>query len=58
MEEHSWVSSEGLAGAGHGLGGAVVGWPGIPMLVVDEKRLSRNGVRVVVMMGKDAGGPV
>ena len=60
VEEHSWVCGEGSAMTGHGLRGAVVGWY-LPVLIVDEKRLSRNGVRVVVMMrkvamGKGAGG--
>ena len=40
--------------------GVHVGWY-LPVLVVDEKRLSRNGIRVVVMMrrvavGKATGG--
>ena len=43
-----------------GMRGAVVGWY-LPVLVVDEKKLNRNEVRVVVMMrkvavGKAAGG--
>ena len=41
--------------AGHRLGGAVVGWH-LPVLVVDEKQMSRNGVRVVVMMKRVAVG--
>ena len=43
VEEHSWVCSEGPVGAGHGLRGAVAGWY-LPVLVVDEKRLSRGEV--------------
>ena len=42
-------------GAGHGLGGGVVGWH-LPVLVVDEERLCRGGVRVVVMMRRMAAG--
>ena len=51
VEEHSWVCNESPTVPGHGLRGAVVGWylP-VRMLVVDEKRMSRGGVRVVVMM--------
>ena len=59
VEEHSWVCSEGPTVAGHGLRGAVVRWY-LPVLVVDEKRLSRGGVRLVVVgmvaVGKAAGG--
>ena len=44
---------------GHGLRGAVVGWY-LPVLVVDEKMLSRDGVRVVMLrrvaVSKAAGG--
>ena len=55
VEEHSWVCNEGPTVAGHGLRGAVVGWY-LPVLVVDEKRLSRDGVRVVVMVKRVAVG--
>ena len=62
MEEHSWACSESSAVTGHGLRGAVVGWylP-IAMQVVDEGKMNRSGVRVVVMMrrvavGRSAGG--
>ena len=61
VEEHIWVGSEGPAVVlGHGVRGAVVGWY-LRVLVVDEKKLNRNGVRVVVMMrrvavGKSTGG--
>ena len=48
VEEHSWVCSGGPAVAGHGLRGAVVVCY-LPVLVVGEWGLSRNGVRVVVM---------
>ena len=49
---HNTVSSRDTflwfpAMTGHGLRGAVAGWY-LLVLVVDEKRLSRNGVRVVV----------
>ena len=45
---------------GHGLRGAVVGWY-LPVHVVDEGKLIRSGVRVMVMMkrvavGRTAGG--
>ena len=53
VEEHSWVGSGGPTMAGHGMRGAVVGWY-LPVLVVDEKNLNRNGVKVVVMMRRQA----
>ena len=63
VEEHSWVGSGCPAVPGRGLRGAVVGWY-LPVQVVDEKKLNRGGVRVVVVMrrvavlvGRTAGGP-
>ena len=55
VEEHSWVGSECPAVPGHGLRGAMVGWY-LPMQVVDEKKLNRGGVRVVVTMKRVAVG--
>ena len=60
MEDHSWVCNEGPTVTGHGLRGAVVGWY-LPVLVVDEEKVKRRGVRVKVVMkrvavGRTAGG--
>ena len=60
VEKHSWVCNEGPAVPRHGQRGAVVGWY-LPVPVGDGERLSRGGVRVVVMMrrvavGKASGG--
>ena len=54
MEDHSWVCSEGPAVTRHGLRGAVVGWY-LPVLVVDERQMKREGVEVVVLMRRVAG---
>ena len=57
VEEHNWVGSESPAVPGHEsrLRGAVVGWY-LPVQVVDEKKLNRGGVKVVVLMGRVAVG--
>ena len=60
VEEHNWVGSECPAVPGHGLRGAVIGWY-LPVQVVDEEKLNRGGVRVVmttrgVAVGRTAGG--
>ena len=55
--EHSWVCNGGPTVAGHGMRGAalVVGWY-LPVLVVDKRWLSRNGVKVMVMVRRVAVG--
>jgi hypothetical protein len=55
VQRHRWESNGKEAVVGRGKRGEVLGWY-LPVSVVDEKALTRAGVRVVVQMRRVAVG--